>query len=59
MPAEPASRAEHAMAAELDSATGMIRLTCTCGETVSGRLIEVLEMWAEWHLRTSEAAKSE
>jgi hypothetical protein len=32
----------------------LLTLHCTCGEYAKGRLIDVLVMWADWHLRTSD-----
>ena len=50
---------EHAIAIEYDEATGRTRLTCTCGETAFGRLTNVLDAWAQWHLRASVVPGSE
>ena len=50
---------EHAISVTFDTTTEMITLTCTCGEKATGRSIEVLEMWAEWHLRINERVESE
>jgi hypothetical protein len=41
---ESSDHPPHAIVVETDSATGLTRLTCTCGETASGRLVDVLEV---------------
>jgi hypothetical protein len=50
---------EHAISVKVDTKTETTTLTCTCGESTTGRSIEVLEMWAQWHLRTHERVESE
>jgi hypothetical protein len=51
--AGPVSFEQHAIAVECDTVTGETHLTCTCGEMAFGRLTNVLEAWAQWHLRTA------
>ncbi len=41
---------EHAIVVEDDEAMGIKRFKCTCGETASGLLVELLELWARWHV---------
>jgi len=49
-----ASSMEHAITVVHEPETGFTTLRCMCGETASGRCIDVLEMWAAWHLRTNQ-----
>jgi hypothetical protein len=47
----------HALSVENDAdpdIPDLLTLHCTCGEYARGRLIDVLVMWADWHLRTSD-----
>ena len=48
---------KHAISVEHDAdpdIPDLLTLRCTCGEHAKGRLIDVLVMWAEWHLRVSD-----
>jgi hypothetical protein len=35
-----------------------IQLRCSCGEQVAGRCVEVLQTWAESHMRSAEPVES-
>jgi hypothetical protein len=49
---------EHAIVVTAVTDTDTIQLRCSCGEQVAGRHIEVLQTWAESHLRSVEPVES-
>jgi hypothetical protein len=49
---------EHAIFVTAVTGTDTIQLRCSSGEQIAGRRIEVLQTWAEAHLRTLEPIES-
>jgi hypothetical protein len=45
---------EHAISVTTITESNTIQLTCRCDEQIAGKNVEVLQTWAEAHLRAVE-----